>query len=104
MKKAQFDSYKIFFSAEPYKYRAMIGCYFKDERVGSIKFFSAANTPEPHGYVNNQVLVSFSLDDFANVHSILLHESPLYLCVSEDGTVGQLQSDPDELEPIGEEE
>ena len=101
----RFDSYKLSYSTEPYKYRATISCYAGDQKVGVLHFFSGTTTADPNARTREGLLLlSFDLSEFDRIYSILLHEKPLYLYLSEDASIGIIRTDPDLLEPIGEEE
>jgi hypothetical protein len=103
-KPVRFDSYRLSYCAEPYKYRAVISCYADGKRVGVLNFFSGTTIVDPHHWTNGQAFISFDLGEFDRIHSILLHEKPLYLYLSEDASTGAIRTDPDVFEPIGEEE
>ena len=100
----KFDSYRLSYSTEPYKYRAVITCYAGDKQVGALKFFSSATTIEPNKYVNGKIIICFDLNEFERIYPILLHEKPLYLYISDDFKIGIIRTDPNVFEPVGEEE
>jgi hypothetical protein len=103
MAQVSFDTYKIWYSSgsgDPSSQQVLIPCFQGNVLAGNIAFYrdEAPASEVRHG----KLLVCFRIDQFQDIHQILLHEKPLFLFVNETkgiGTLGTLG-----FEPTGEEE
>lgn len=101
----KFDSYLLICYAEPNNanQRFVFQCKLGDKTVGTLSFHTGNTLPHMFDG-NGNPIIRFDVSDFSNVYTMLLHENPLYLYLSDDLSDAHLTTEVRTPEPIGEEE
>ncbi len=95
-----FDHYKIYYITSATKpFPAVISCFRGGVEVGVLRFITLGQKLQGPAYDGTKITLDYPIERFSDVHTILMHETPLSLYLAPERHWGGVTTS--QLEPTG---